>query len=151
MRILAYKGISPISKAIRWQTRSEFSHIAVELDDGSVVEAWHKGGVQHARNFRENHTAGTRVSAYNIAWKFNEPAAVEWLLEQTGKKYDFSSVFRFMTRRDAPANDKWFCSELAETAMLKGGLRLLNGNPSHHSPRDTVMSPILTISEVLIC
>ena len=35
MKLLAYRGVSWISKAIRWQTRSKYSHIAIELEDGS--------------------------------------------------------------------------------------------------------------------
>ena len=151
MRILAYKGIGPISKAIRWQTRSPFSHVAMELNDGTVVEAWHKGGVVHASDFRAMHTPGTQVVAYKILGGFDEVATEEFLLEQVGKKYDFQSVFRFVSRRKAPANDKWFCSELVEVGLLEGGLRLLNGPPSEHSPRDTVMSPVLLPHEVLVC
>ena len=151
MRILAYKGVSLISKAIRWQTRSPFSHIAVELDDKTVVEAWHKGGVVHTSSFRAVHTPGTEVVAFNIIQPYNAYEVERFLLDQVGKKYDFQSVFRFVSRRKAPANDKWFCSELAEAAFIEGGLRLLNGLPSEHSPRDTVMSPYLVQSDVLVC
>lgn len=154
MRILAYKGISPISKAIRWQTRSEFSHIAVELDDSSIIEAWHKGGVQHVDSFRTLHTAGTQVVAYKLGFDLTEEERTDlesWLKKQVGKKYDFMSVARFVTRRKVPANDKWFCSELAEQGFVYINRRLLNGNPSEHSPRDTVMSPLLISDEVLVC
>jgi len=143
MKILAYQGISPISRAIRWQTRSLYSHIGVELDDGTVVEAWHKGGVQRSRDFAAIHTRGTLVDVFGIGPDIDSDAAEKWLLEQVGKAYDFRSVFRFLTRRHAPANDRWFCSELAESACLIGGVHLLNGTPSEHSPRDIVMSPCL--------
>ena len=114
MRILGYKGKSMTSKLIQLQTRSEYSHVAIMLDDLSVVEAWQGTGVRK-----------------------------DFLLTQLGKKYDYSSVFRFVTRRDALDNDRIFCSELVELAFIRGGLRLLRGNPSHHSPRDTVMCPYL--------
>lgn len=40
MRIALYQGKSAISRLIRWQTRSQYSHAAFLLDDGSVIEAW---------------------------------------------------------------------------------------------------------------
>jgi hypothetical protein len=40
MRIALYQGKSLISRAIRWQTRSQYSHAAFLLDDGSLIEAW---------------------------------------------------------------------------------------------------------------
>src|SRR5579871_2617400 len=40
MRIALYQGKSLISLLIRWQTRSQYSHAAFLLDDGSVIEAW---------------------------------------------------------------------------------------------------------------
>jgi len=154
MKVLAYKGISLISKAIRWQTRSEFSHIAVELNDGSVVEAWHKGGVVHSGSFRALHTPGTEVVVYEFdpgLTEEQELALERWLLSQVGKKYDFRSVFRFLTRRKAPADDMWFCSEYLLTGCIKIHNRLLNGNPSEQSPRDTVMSPKLKAVDVRVC
>jgi len=151
MRILAYRGLSVVSKAIRFQTRSPYSHVAMELDDGTVVEAWHKGGVSHSSSFRALHTHRTPVDVFAIRPPFDKEAAERFLLSQVGKGYDFASVFRFLTRRKAPANDKWFCSELVEAAMIEGQLRLLNGSPSEHSPRDTVMSPLLEKVDELIC
>ena len=149
MKILAYRGKSLISRLIRWQTRSPYSHIAVQLDDGSVVEAWHKGGVRHIGDPLDGHTPGTDIDVYGVYSMGCELPSVakniieQFLLAQVGKKYDFVSVARFVTRRLSPADEKWFCSELAEAAFIVGGFRLLNGPASHHSPRDTVMSPYL--------
>ena len=146
MKILAFKGKSWVSRAIRWQTRSIYSHIAVQLGDGTVIEAWSKGGVVHRESFRDGHTPGTKVDVFTInpISNFDEQAAKDYLLAQIGKKYDFGSVLRFLSRRKSKANNKFFCSELAESALLAGGCRLLNGNPSEHAPAHTAMSPLLT-------
>lgn len=40
MRIALYQGKSFISRLIRWQTRSRYSHAAFLLDNGNVIEAW---------------------------------------------------------------------------------------------------------------
>jgi len=151
VQILAYKGLSWVSKAIRWQTRSDYSHIAIELDDGSVIEAWHVGGVAHNQSFRTVHTKGTPVDAFAILEKIDENEALAFLLDQVGKKYDFGSIARFMTRRDEPHDEKWFCSELAMAGVSKGGVDLLKRIPaSHVSPGHMVTSPLLGFIETRI-
>lgn len=149
MKILAYRGKSWISKAIRWQTRSKYSHIGVLLQDGTVIEAWHKGGVRRIPRFSVGHKPGTPIDVFEITAPFEEKAAQIFLERRVGSAYDFHSIFRFLTRRSAAVNDKWFCSELAECAFSAGGLELLNGRPEHHSPRDTVMSPYLRYKETI--
>ena len=151
MDVLLYRGISPISRLIRWQTRSLYSHAALRLSDGSVVEAWHVGGVRHTDGYWVDHMAGTKVDVYRICAPFDEDAAEKFALAQVGKAYDFKSVFRFLTRRKVQLDDRWFCSELVEVALREGQLSLLNGNPSEHSPRDISLSPILAFKEQLIC
>ena len=144
MQLLAYRGRSWISKAIRWQTRSKYSHIAIELNDGSVVEAWHVGGVSHSKDFKEKHTKGTPVDAFAIKMPFDVVEAEAFLLSQVGKKYDFGSILRFMSRRDEPKDNKWFCSELAVEALKEGRLALLERIPaSHISPGQCITSPFL--------
>ena len=148
MKILAYRGKSWISKMIRWQTRSKYSHIAIELDNGSVVEAWHVGGVAHNQSFRTVHTKNTLVDVFAIIKPFDELKATDFLLAQVGKKHDFGSIARFMSRRDDPHDEKWFCSELAADGLLTGSLSLLKRiPPSHISPGHLVTSPLLEFIE----
>ena len=63
--------------------------------------------------------------------------------KQVGKKYDWISVFRFLWHTPAEKNNRWFCSELAEKALETASNKLLRGNCSEHSPRDTAMSTLL--------
>ena len=150
MRVLGYRGTSLTSHAIKLQTRSIYSHIGIQLNDGSVIEAWaegfFKGNVRRIKNPFIKHADNTLIDVYNlhpdVIGDFDAEHAEDYLIHQIGQKYDYSSVFRFMTRREATDNDKKFCSELAELAFIEGGVRLLNGNPSEHSPRDTMLSPL---------
>ena len=143
MKILAYRGKSVTSKAIRWLTRSEYSHIAVELDDGMTVEAWQLDGVVERINYREGHTPGTEVDVFAIKGPVDSSRAEKFLRDKIGAKYDWLNVFRFIYRKPSIENRRWFCSELAEYAIAEGFVTLLRGNKSTHSPRDTVMSPLL--------
>lgn len=144
MRILAYKGRSLTSKAIRFLTRSEYSHIAVELDNGMTIEAWTTAGVIERINYQEGHTPGTVVDVFAIEGPLNSARAEAFLRDKIGAGYDWWNVFRFVYHKPSTENRRWFCSELAEYALAEGFVTLLRGNKSTHSPRDTVMSPLLS-------
>lgn len=148
MKILAYRGISWISKAIRWQTRSKYSHIAIELEDGSVIEAWHIGGVRRNDTFRTVHSPKTKVDVFEITGTYDEKKVLDFLTMQIGHKYDFRSIVRFITRKSSHVSPNWFCSELANEAFREGGLDLLSRiTSSHISPRDVGISPMLKLVE----
>ena len=149
MKILGYRGRSVTSRLIQIQTRSEYSHIGVMLSSGAVIEAWQGTGVRQIPFPLHGHSKRTRIDVFDVTPDYREDLVELFLRSQIGKRYDYSSVLRFITRRDALDNDKIFCSELAELAFQSGGLKLLRGNPSHHSPRDTVLSPYLKFEETL--
>jgi len=149
MKILLYKGKSIISKMIKFQTRSKYSHVAVMLEDGSAYEAWQKGGVRHIDSPFDGHKPGTEIDVYAIYGKYDEPTVVEFLQQQLGAKYDYASVLRFVSRRHAGDNNKFFCSELALMAFIEGGLSLLNADPSEMSPRDVSISPLLVFEKTI--
>jgi uncharacterized protein YycO len=152
MYLYAYKGKSIISRLIRFQTRSVYSHIAFELDDGLTVEAWNKGGVSRSENYATLHTKGTEVDVFKVDTKYNKEKVKCFVDAQIGQKYDFKAIGRFLTRRNHRVNDKWFCSELAFAALVAGGLPLLKRIPaSHVSPRDLVLSPYLRYIKTVVC
>lgn len=144
MKILGYKGVSLVSRLIRFQTRSEYSHIGVMLDDGSVIEAWmtgmFSGKVRHIPGPFVGHNLDTPIVVFSIKSPFNEERAEAYLLEQVGQKYDTWNVLRFVSRRKAVSNLKKFCSELAMLGLREGGKRVLNVNPSLVSPGVLLMS-----------
>lgn len=148
MKILAYQGKSWLSWLIRFQTRSKYSHIAIELNDGTVIEAWASAGVVHRKKgFREGHTVGTKVDVYAIKGALDTARAETFLKDQIGKGYDWRSVIRFISHTPSGDNNTWFCSELGLTAIAHGFVTLLNGNFSEMSPRDVPMSTLLSYEE----
>ena len=140
--VLAYKGKSWISKTIRWQTRSEYSHIGIWIDEG-VVEAWHKGGVRLVTNPDEGHTDGTPIDVFEPIVRIDERRLRNALLNEVGKAYDFHGCARFLSRRDAPLDDRWFCSELAAWALKQSNLTLQRIPASHMAPAHVAMSRFL--------
>jgi len=146
--ILLYKGKSLISKAIQWRTWGIYSHAAWWMRDGSVIEAWHKGGVSHSESPATLHTPGTQIDLFDFCHidAVSPPRSESFLLSKVGRKYDFKAVLRgftFHLNRDNP--DKWFCSELCHAAAVAGGLPLLSRIPDWKiDPTKLSYSPHLT-------
>jgi uncharacterized protein YycO len=152
MKILLYKGTSLISRLIRFQTRSVYSHAAVLLDDGTVYEAWQTGGVRRIATPFEGHSKGTEIDVYEIPelTQASQWAVKAFIKQHLGEKYDFSSVARFVSRRDTNEdNGKWFCSELVLRAFEAAGYPLLHAVAGMMSPRDVGISPLIRFLETI--
>lgn len=106
---------------LRILTLSKFSHMAVLLDDNTVIEAAAFKGV--VRGSFENFTKiYDRVIIQDLPLP-NEEAAINFLLEQVGKPYDWTAIFGIVFRNGKWTDlDSWFCSELVEAAVKAGGL-----------------------------
>jgi hypothetical protein len=165
--VCAYRGHSWVSKTIRFQTRSRWSHIALGWwccgdllqfgQFGRVIEAWHKGGkkslfglwdhgkVRETAGLWEDHEPGTQVDLFAVRNRCEvlDRSAWEFAVSQIGKGYDFRSVFQFCSRREPSRNRKWFCSELAFSALQHGGYDVLERIPAAMvSPQMLVVSPV---------
>lgn len=151
MKLALYRGKSLISLAIRWVTRSQYSHAAFVFDaatasaaialvrdgvkfrhlvwisEGSVVEAW-QGGVRSNPSISSLHTLGTWVDLFVFDPPLTtdqEKRLIQALVGQIGDPYDYKSVLRFITRRPAKEDDAWFCSELCFQDCRDIGAELL--------------------------
>lgn len=126
MRLIFGRSHLPLSYVIRLLTWSQWSHVAVELDDGRVIEAvW--SGVR-LTTFTE---CTKQMSKYTLVELEKKDAAttskaVSWLLDQVGKKYDKAALFGFLAKRDWQNSLKWFCSELQAAFCKRLGYRIAN-------------------------
>jgi hypothetical protein len=113
MKVIFCRSHLPGSYAIRALTFSRWSHVALILPDGRVLEAtWPK--VQP--------TTVEAVIAAHSAYEIRELGIPEhripWLLDQVGKYYDLGALAMYLNPwRDWTENDRWFCSELLAAAM----------------------------------
>ena len=149
-------GISPLSRAIRFLNWSMYSHAAwIDPDDGSCWEALAGKGVVHSSSLADMHTAGTIFDLYHVHYAREQLSIIRTFMQsQLGKPYDFHSIFHFITRRPARADDqeKWFCSELVFAAHQQAGISLLLRIPAwkvypgllSYSPKITLMESGLT-------
>ena len=164
MRILQYEGLSRLSRWTRFFTWNRTTHTAIELDDGSVCEAW-KDGVRFVESLHAQHTPGTIVKAYTLpelSVMQREDLAF-WLRQQDGKPYAFwGGITRFVTRRDPQPYDpqtfqinqydpeNWFCSCLIFSGLMRVKFNLLDRIPPWRvSPGHINLSPRLRLDEVL--
>ena len=142
MRILAYKGVSWHSKLIRFYTRSEYSHVAIEWENKKVTEALASYGVVSSNNYKEHHTPGPVVDVFDVVC--DEEMAWTFCRSVLGEEYDFSAIARFVTKRKKHTPRRWFCSELVFRACKEGDCRLLERVQAETlSPGDIVSSPLL--------
>ena len=144
--IAAYRGISPISRVVRFVTWSEYSHVSWVDPDGWEIEAWHKGGVSKVEPFSQ-HTLGTVVDLYDLVADPPAIAEMRQFLEwQVGKPYDYVGVLHFLTRHPEYARGlgHWFCSEVLVSASRYALAPLLNRVPAYKvSPAMVTYSPLL--------
>lgn len=146
-KFLFYRGTGIIGRAIRWQTRSDFGHVAIKAPSGAVYEALHPQGVVCWPNGRPDECLATHLTL-DVSEDRAERME-KWLRAQVGKPYDRRAIFRFVSRGTYWSNDRWFCSELAFDCALQNGLELLSRCPSYEvSPGKLYQSPLLRLPPI---
>lgn len=153
--IALYKGISLLSRLIRWYSRSEYSHAAwIDPDTGACYEAW-TNGVRMVPSFESCHTPGTHVDIFATPANREQSLAIRRFHQQlVGKAYDWHGIFHFVTRRPEHARDqdRWFCSELVVAAYRAAGVPLLaRVEPYKVYPSMLAWSPLLVHVRSAIC
>lgn len=125
MKVLYAKSSTLVSWAVRADTWSSCSHVALLESDGEhVIEARFPQGVQRVTLAAFTADNGF-VWCREIPCK-DEAAALAWAASQIGQPYDWSALAGFVMHRDWASTGKWFCSELVAAAFDKGGSPLFN-------------------------
>ena len=143
-----YRGISLVSKAIKWFTRSNYSHVSYIDGSGQVYEAW-PPRARITPSYNVGHAAGTIIDLYRCPMSPTQEATmVAYLTGCIGIKYDFAGVLGFISRRaGAQRQDKLFCSEMIVDACRAAGVILIERTPSYAiSPGHLSTSPLLSYS-----
>lgn len=143
--IALFRGPGIVSRLIRWQTRSAYSHAAIVMPCGNVIESREGKGVRQLTKLEP--TAKERIDLFTVEVTETQLQDIAWFLnEQLGKKYDWTMVARFVTRRQESrsSSEKWFCSELVFAAFQQAGIDLLRATePWEVSPGLLARSPLL--------
>lgn len=138
--LLFYRGSGLIDFGIRWQSRSEYAHVAIELPDGTVYEALLRKGVHCHRGAYPGVTKRLYVTL-----TVDQVAALRRALNaKVGHRYDWIGAARFVSRRRCFKNNRHFCSELIQEAFEEIGMPLQKRAEAWRlSPEHLQMSPLL--------
>lgn len=114
------------SRLIRFFTWSEYSHVALVLDNDTVIDADIDGGVK-VRSYSKLISVASKWELVEVNLSYTtsklEPLILETLIgSQVGKGYDYTALFGLLFRRDWQRVNKWFCSELITWGL--GGIGL---------------------------
>lgn len=126
------------SRAIRWLTWSDFSHVDFRLPDGSLLGARLDGGVQIRKPDYAKFTA-------KAIYRADAPDTVlDFARKQVGKPYDARGILNFGLHRNWKDDSSWFCSELVAAAFDQAGVPLvMTPNAGRVTPRDLTLSIML--------
>lgn len=143
--VALFRGPGLVSRLIRWQTRSAYSHAAMILPSGAVIESREGKGVRQLPKLAPQN--GEVVDLFSVEVTDSQLEDIAWFLNaQLGKAYDWTMVARFLTRRQESrgSTGKWFCSELVYAAFQQSGVDLLRATePWEVSPGLLARSPLL--------
>ena len=106
-------GITPHRLLIQAATWSKFSHVAVELEDGRVLDATLTYGVKTRKKPSNRLGWTTRIPLDFLPEAERRQAMANMFLE-AGKPYDVAWIFDFILNQRGRWNDPnaWVCSEL---------------------------------------
>ena len=153
--VVLFRGSGPMSRTIRWLTRSPYSHAAlVFLFEGRVYCLEAVGsGVRLALISQVLARYHGGVDHFDVPGATEEQrrGALGFAFQQLGKLYDRPGLWRFLFaivtgRRPRVREDQaWFCSELVAAAYRRQGLALVPESAAFTSPADLALSPELSL------
>jgi len=146
--VRGYHGAGFGSGAIKWFTRSKYSHVSLVFHlhgDAEEIEAIQGSGVIRHRPFTD-----LEKTFDEYAVPISEDQIIEahiLAMSLLGARYDWAGVYAFLLRRSKHSLDKFFCSEFVTYILLKIAYPVSRRLPYKHSP-DTVMESYRLIAPV---
>lgn len=121
LRVLFLRQRSVASVAIRAATWSTWSHCGIVTPELTVIEAKGLHGVREVP-LEEAIAGASRWQMVGVACPLPE-LAIAWARSQIGRPYDWTGVIGLGLHREWDDPAAWWCSELVEAALAKGGRR----------------------------
>lgn len=136
-RIGLARGNGPVSRLIKRETRSPYSHAYLLTPKRKVLEsvAWHGMRVRKWEPGEVETTDFFAVSDCRLdQWQDVEA----WMRDavRRGVKYDYRAIFRWAAKLPMHVNGKVFCSEAIECGFKFAKRPLFSCEPQYVSPRD---------------
>ena len=129
IRIAQYRGTSWTSEIIKAVTRGPYSHTAILLGDGRIVEAWEGShSVREIDSLSDGHSPGTLVDIYTIPFiEKQEEVFTRYIDSQIGSGYDYWGLVAFFLNKGRwNRKNKSFCSELFYNGCIAARFYMFN-------------------------
>ena len=122
--ILLYKKKTLVSKIISWFTGSEYTHTAMYVGNGNIIDAWW-GGVNLRHLSEDEGKYEITVVRHKTAKPSDLELAVQWSLQQIGAGYDYLGIIGIGLYILGISKKNWYddrnrywCSELNIDAFI---------------------------------
>ena len=127
IKLVAFYGKSFVSKSIRYFTRSKkYSHIAVMMPDGRLIEAWPHGKskIKSWTDWSDwsAHTPGTKYEIWSLEVSDNTASYCHnrWIeMAEQKVPYDWWGIVGFVFKKIKNSKAKLFCSEMWITPSVE--------------------------------
>ena len=120
IRLIFSNSSQPLSPLIRWVTWSDWSHVAILVDDNLIIESTlSRGGVKidSLSNFKDR---SKDWAIFEVDCK-SPSRVLAAAMTQVGKPYDWTGILGIGLKRDWQEDDAWFCSEFVFWAFDYAG------------------------------
>ena len=128
MRIAFYRGTDLIDKLILFVCRGGYSHVAIVLNNETIIEAYPFKGVRQRQNISDQMKKCV-VDIYEVSTTPEQDSVIhDFLKQQLGKKYDWVAILGFVlhtSEEGRKAYGRWICSELVFATFRKASIKLL--------------------------
>jgi len=125
-RWVFFKGISVFSKAIKFWTRSQYSHVAYLLNDTTLIEVWGSDPFRICWDFVTppfaKHEPRTPIEIWSLDLPIDEYLVVDKFMRKLALQkapYDWLGVFGFILKLEKHKRQGYFCSEGCTAALCK--------------------------------
>lgn len=144
MRFYFYRGKGIWAALIRWFTRSNYAHVSVVFEDGTVYESRPGKGVTKGKL---KSTDGVTPFVYKTGARPDSEAARKFCESELGTPYDYFGCICFILGLKQRRSDSaYFCSEFIADAAVTASAPLQERVASFKlSPDICAMSPVIDI------
>jgi len=128
IKFLAYKGTDWVAKVIKWETQSDYSHIAYICDDKHTIECWPEHWYQllnvrwNIRPMFKGYKKGDEYEIWGLEVSDGQACVIHNFflgLVEKKAKFDYVAGFGLFTKWKKEKKDQYFCSEGCITPLVK--------------------------------
>lgn len=143
--VFKHKGLYDLGIEIFEQ--SHYTHVAVDLGDGRLIESYPGIGVRYRQIPDDPEMDRFRLPA---EIKMNWTYALAVAATQVGKPYDVPGIIDVVVNCRLLPHEGWFCSELADAIYAWGGHQIDHGDVSYCLPSRFSQAPLIQIPSKVV-